>query len=106
MTAASLQDRLTALANHAVTAKGGWRDNDAQVMLEAVDALNAIRPRELAIEQAIAHARAEIYHLKALIARASEELRMIEMKDSAALYDIGLRGELRQVGVVVAKEQS
>lgn len=48
----------------------------------------------------------EIERLRTLIMRASEELRMIEMKDSAALYDIGLRGELRQAACFSATVQS
>lgn len=39
--------------------------------------------------------RTQLAASRALNARASEELRMISMKDSWALYDVGLRGELR-----------
>lgn len=38
----------------------------------------------------------EIAHLRGLIARASEELRLIESKDCGAIYDVGLRSLLRQ----------
>lgn len=30
-----------------------------------------------------------------LLARASEEMRLIEMKDCGAIYDVGLRSEIR-----------
>lgn len=40
-----------------------------------------------------------VRELEALVARASEELRLIEMKDCGAIYDVGLRSELRRAAL-------
>lgn len=48
-------------------------------------------------EECVANARliAAAPKLYELLARASEEMRLIEMKDCGAIYDVGLRSEIR-----------